>query len=149
MIESMDKREGIILKESKYYAAYMRQKLVYDVLYKWMLCDIYNRDIVNEFMKNGISRIAIYGAGDLGSILYNKLKKSEVTVDCFIDKYSKYQYYGVEDIRIVKINELAERAKIDLIVNTVIWADTDVRNDLRQNNVQIPVISLEDIIMEM
>lgn len=137
------------MKESKYYKAYRKQKLFYDVLCKWMYCDIYDRSIVDTLAKNDIHSVSIYGAGDLGSILYHKLKDSKIHVDCFIDKYSIYKWYGMEDIRIIKPGEVNDRRRVDLIINTAIFENRSVIADLKENNINIPVVSLEDIIMQM
>lgn len=127
----------------------MKQKLFYDVLCKWMYCDIYNRSIEDSLVANSINSIAIYGAGDLGSILYHKLKGSKINVECFIDKYSIYKWYGMEDIRIIKPSEVNDGKSVDLIINTVIFENKAVIDDLKEHNIKIPVVSLEDIIMQM
>lgn len=132
-----------------YYSKYRLCQLNYDVLYKWMYCDIYNRTVEEELRKNGIQSVAIYGAGDLGSILWNKLKESTIRVECFVDKYSLALKYGVDDIAVIRPEELKNRSDIDLIIITALGAVDAIRRDLKEVKNTIPVISLEDIIMKM
>ncbi len=138
-------------KQEKYYWEYQKIKLKYDVLYKWMLLDLYNRRtsvFLNEVLE--AKTIAIYGASDLGVILYRKLYKSIVNVECFIESNDKRDFYDNEDIRIIRPNEINKiENKVDLIVISAINSIDEINNLLKELGCTIPTISLEEVIMEM
>lgn len=136
-------------KESNFFTLYCNYRRKYDILYKWMLCDIHNRDIVGALCSQGIRRVAIYGAAELGVILYRKLQNSQIQVDCFVDKYSMMTHYGVEDVEIIKPWDLKKRSNIDLIIIAVTNVVEEIKRDLDKLGNLIPVMSLEDIVMDM
>lgn len=136
-------------KESNFYIQYCNYKRKYDILYKWMLCDIHGRSVVDVLQKQGIRRVAIYGAAELGVILYRKLQDSPIEADCFVDKYSLATHYGIEDIEIIRPQVLLKRENIDLIIIAVTNVVDEIQADLDKLGNRIPVVSLEDLIMNM
>ncbi|MCM1282769.1 MAG: hypothetical protein NC242_03895 [Roseburia sp.] len=136
-------------RDSNFYIQYCNYRRKYDILYKWMLCDIHGRSVVEVLQSQGIRRVAIYGAAELGVILYRKLQNSSIEVDCFVDKYSMATHYGVEDIEIIKPNALTKRPNIDLIIIAVTNAVNKIQEDLEMIGNQIPVMTLENLIMNM
>jgi len=129
--------------------SYYNIKLNYDILYKWMFCDIYGRRIEDELSENNIKTIAIYGMGELGSLLYRKLENSKVRVDCFVDKYSGALHYGVDDIEVIRPEGLVNRKGIDLVIITVLKPANQIKMDLKVISEDIEAVSLEDIVMGM
>ncbi|MCM1106153.1 MAG: hypothetical protein NC355_04330 [Blautia sp.] len=136
-------------RDSNFYIQYCKYKRKYDILYKWMLCDIQGRNVVDVLQKQGIKNVAIYGVAELGVILYRELQNSPVKVDCFIDKYSMVTHYGANEIEIIKPSELSTRDNIDLIIIAVTNAFDEIKRNLDDLGNQIPMISLEDIVMDM
>lgn len=136
-------------RDSNFYIQYCNYRRKYDILYKWMLCDIHGRSVVEVLQNQGIRRVAIYGAAELGVILYRKLQNSSIDVDCFVDKYSMVTHYGIDEIRIIKPVELSKRDSIDLIIIAVTNVVDEIKRDLDNLGNQIPIASLEDIIMDM
>lgn len=136
-------------KESNFYIQYCNYRRKYDILYKWMLCDIHDRSVVDLLQKQQIKSVAIYGAAELGVILYRKLQNSPINVDCFVDKFSMATHYGMEDIEIIKPGDLEKRSDIDLIIIAVTNVVDEIKRDLDELGNQIPVASLEDLVMDM
>lgn len=136
-------------KDSNFYIQYCNYRRKYDILYKWMLCDIHSRSVVEVLQSQDIRRVAIYGAAELGVILYRKLQYSSIEIDCFVDKYSMATHYGVEDIEIIKPQNLEKRSNIDLIIIAVTNVVDEIKRDLDELGNQIPMRSLEDIVMDM
>lgn len=136
-------------RESNFFTLYCNYRRKYDMLYKWMLCDVHGRSIIEVLQSQGIRRVAIYGAAELGVILYRKLQNSPIKADCFIDKFSMATHYGMEDIEIIKPQELEKRSNIELIIIAVTNVVDEIKRDLDELGNHIPVVSLEDIIMDM
>lgn len=114
-----------------------------------MLCDIHGRSITDLLQAQQVKSVAIYGAAELGIILYRKLQNSPIQVDCFIDKFSMATHYGLEETKIIKPYELAERGNLDLIIIAVTNVVDEIKRDLNELGIKIPIISLEDIVMDM
>lgn len=112
------------------------------ILLRWLYYKQINRSILEYFENNNFNRIAIYGAGDLGKLLYHELFCSGVNVVCMIDKNAEYlsadcPVLGLEDII----------PEVDVIVVTVAYSFDIIREDMRKK-VSCPIVSLEDIIFD-
>lgn len=132
-----------------FYNKYRQYKLGYDVLNKWMLCDVYDRKIEDIFIQHGIEKIAIYGVSDLGILLLRKLAQSKIQIKGFVDKYSMYDYYNIDEIKIYKLDEWNQIQDIDAIITTVLNREKQIEKELKELGVTIPIIYLPDLIMRM
>jgi hypothetical protein len=139
------------MKKSKhrYYNQYVAFRLQYEVMLKWMYCECYGRGVEQWLLQEKIRRIAIYGVGDFGSLLYRKLKGSDVQVDCFVDRYSKALHYGLEEIEIIPPDRLKERKGIDLILISALVSAQEIKQELKELEIEQEIMSLEDVIMRM
>ena len=95
--------------------------------------------------KNNIKNIAIYGMGTLGELFYNEIKGTGVKVNYFIDKNADTLYYGVDDIAVVGLDDIANQDEVDAIIVTPIFDFDTIESDLEEVT-DISLISLEDII---
>lgn len=89
-----------------YYKQFLTYKRQYDILYKWMYCDLYNRKLEDTLLNQGIKSIMIYGIGEIGGLIYDKLKSTSILIDCFIDSYSVARKYYLEDVDVIRPNEI-------------------------------------------
>ena len=58
-------------------------------LKRWLENRNANKTLVDYFHRYGYKTIAIYGAGDLGRLLYEEIKNSDIQVKYFIDRNGK------------------------------------------------------------
>ncbi len=131
------------------YKRYREYRLNYNILYKWMFCELYGRTIEDELLKRNIHTIAIYGAGELGGLLWNKLKKSSIKVAYIIDTYSEAKHYDIDDIEIIRPSKVKKKNMVDLIIVSYMPAINAILRTLDHEEIRIPVISIEDFIMRM
>lgn len=131
-----------------YYKKFMAYKRQYDIMYKWMYCDLYNRKLEDTLLNQGIKSIMIYGIGEIGGLIYDKLKSTSVSVECFVDSYSVAQKYYLEEVDVIRPNEISER-KADLIIISLPQIAESIEADLVDLGVTIPIQSIESIIMKM
>lgn len=99
---------------------------------------------VNFDMINLPNSVIIYGGGNIGKILYNKIKY-KCFVTCFIDQNMNEEAY--DKIPIVKLKDLVNINSIDTIIITPIYDYDKISNGIRE---VIPdmgnIISLEEFL---
>lgn len=124
-----------------------RNKVYYNILYLWLKNKLNNKSIENYLLQNGIKTIAIYGAGNLGELLYNELKPSKnITINCLIDQedVSKSLYR----IPVIKPKEIKDIKNLDCIVVTPIYAFDEIEEVLKQFEFS-NIICIDEIIIKM
>lgn len=131
-----------------YYKKYCTFKAQYDVLYKWMYCDIYQRTLESALLEQNIHSVIIYGIGEMGGLIYDKLKHTSINVECFIDAYAIAKQYYLEGIAVIRPNEIKGR-KADLIIISLSHIAESIERDLKNLGIDIPINSIENIIMGM
>lgn len=125
-----------------------RMSRYYDLVLNWIDGLYGNMNIAEYLKKNGWQKVAIYGNGTMGFLLYEALKKSAVNVEYFIDKNAKEITLDIDDIHTVSIEEIGKQKCVDVIIVTPIHVYDAIKTDLWKNNIDIPIISLDTIVLE-
>ena len=109
------------------------------------LIDIKQRKLTlaSWFESNSIRTIAIYGMGQLGKLLLNELKGTDVNVDYAIDKNATE--VCCENLKLYSIDELSLPDCVDAIVVTPICEFKEIES-LLQRKVSVRIVSLEEIV---
>ena len=94
-------------------------------------------------MENGYKHIAIYGMHHMGKCLLNELQGSEICVDYAIDKRPE----NAEDLIKVYLPD-EDLPTVDAVVVTAFYYFDEIEDHL-DNQLDCPIISIEDIIYEM
>ena len=115
----------------------------YRLLIEWLRIEQEGKSLVSFFLKNGYKTVAIYGMKELGERLYDELKDSEIEVKYIIDKNADEIY---ADVDVVDPEDSLE--KVDVIVVTAIHYFDEIE-EMLEEKVDYPVISLEDVIYEI
>lgn len=136
-----ERREIIRLKKTlkNCNAEIGRIKTNNSILYDWLKIKQYGGTVEQYLKDNKIHNIAIYGCGVLGKALYNELRKTDIHIECFIDK--KYENYSF-DVPVIGIDNIPD---IEVIIVSVINYFDDIVEELLKHS-QNTIISLEDII---
>lgn len=122
---------------------------VMSIIELWLHNKIYHKEIADYLINElGISTVAIYGAAQLGELLYDDLlDKKGIEVRYFIDRAADELYYGIDDMEIFSLKELDSVPIVDAIIVTPYQYMDSIAEVLRNKlpfNTQI--LSLEDII---
>lgn len=108
------------------------------------LCDLYEEgeDIEKFFVDNMISKIAIYGAGNIGKHFYRSLKSSQINVLYFIDQNADGEACEKVDVY------LPEEAPniVDAIVVTPVKFFYEIESKLKTFMPDIYIISAETVV---
>lgn len=121
----------------------------YTVLSQWLVNRNQDKMIPEYLKKNNINSVAIYGMGTLGELLYQELKESGVKVTYFVDKKANELYYGIDDLPVIGIEEMAGNEKVDAVIVTPVFDYDTVSEKIENVGADVNLMSLEDIIFDM
>ena len=131
-------------KKAKEKEELFQKILSYYFLYdQWLSVHQQGKSLVDYFEKNGYKTVAIYGLKELGERLYDELKDSDITIKYIIDKNADALY---ADVDVVTPDD--ELEQVDIIVVTACYYFDQIDRILTEN-VDYPVVSLEDILYEV
>lgn len=100
------------------------------------------------FNECGYKKIAIYGAGDLGNLLYNELKNTSIRIICFIDRNAE-GLKQIDGIPVVLPQDLKKCEEMDIVIVTPVGSYGAIYKMMIENYPQIPMLSLKDAVYEM
>lgn len=120
-----------------------RMYCVQQVMYQWLKNRINCKKIDDYLKEQGIHRIAIYGLSDMGELLFEELRNSEIEITCCIDK--NYNKYIERDFEVISCDTFIKRNTDETVIVTAIM----YYEEIKQNLCGYEVVSLEDIINEL
>ena len=86
-------------------------------LKRWLENRNQNKTFSDYFHEYGYQKIAIYGVGDLGKLLYEEIKDSDVEVKYFVDRNAE-GIREMDKISVVTIEEMGNMEDVDALVIT-------------------------------
>lgn len=112
----------------------------YFLLVHWLKKNIENRAVDEYFKAHGYRRIAIYGMKELGQLLCEELKESEIEVAYGIDR-------NAADIKaeIPIVTPNGELNGVDAIVVTAVHYYLDIKANL-EKKVACPIVNLDEVL---
>ena len=116
---------GMLCIMTKYFTGKLRElrrqetglKEYYEVVSRLLVLMNEGRDISDYFRFYRLKRVAIYGAGPLGELLYQKLRESEIDVIYVVDQ-RKTAFETVKDVKIIPPAFIKEQEHVDAIIIT-------------------------------
>lgn len=103
-----------------------RNQLYYNLLYNWICLKQKDDKFLSFLQYKGYEKIAIYGYGKIGKLLYEEIKHLDIEIS-FLQKEGNY--ITEEGVRIFEIGEL-QKNKFDLIIITPIYEGEKIKSDL-------------------
>lgn len=129
------------IEEQKVFVNQYIKKL--QIMNEWIKIKTNNRSISDYLAEMGYHTVAIYGMEGMGDCLLNELRHGNITVKYAIDKNAEKIYTQVD---LYTPND--DLPEVDAIVSTDLMETRNIRKQLKCNK-QCPVLSLEEIIMEL
>lgn len=120
-----------------------RLKTNYQVLLKWMGFIASGKKISSYMEMHGFRNLAIYGAGDVGKVFADFVKKESCKVQFMIDKKLSGEYNGT----IIK-SSIEAHEQVDVIVVTAEYYFDEIEEDLKTKT-QAHITSISQIIYEI
>ena len=120
---------------------------MHDTLMKWLKNKISGKSLGQRLLEMDISKVAIYGANELGKMVYNDIKESGVLVECFVDKNADKYSSSAEEIPVIKPSEISLLEKESYVLITPEYYFYEILTDLREKGItQERIISLAMIV---
>lgn len=116
----------------------------YKTLYQWVLIRQDKVQIADYFKDNGYKRVAIYGMGELGKLFLRELHDNDIEIPYVIDQNARS--ISVSGIRTIELKDIKQ--DVDVIVVSVVDKFEAIKVDI-ERNVDVPVISLEDVLFSL
>lgn len=113
----------------------------YVLMRNWVELYQSGRNISDKLLQDGISKVAIYGAGKHGKMLYNELKPTKVMVEYWIDKNCKSE--TVEGCRVIGMD--SELPYVDAVIVTPYREFQSIESSLR-NKMKSRIIPIDVLI---
>lgn len=110
----------------------------YNLMVRWMTAAQNHKSIADTLSEQGIHSVAIYGMGEIGTLLYNELKDTEIAMPYAIDNGGAYA-----ELEIRRSDDTLD--SVDAIIVSVIYAYDEIKSDL-QGKFDGKIVSLEEII---
>lgn len=123
-----------------------------EIIEQWLANKILHKEIGDYLTQElNLKKIAIYGAGKYGELLYDDLiENSNIIISYFIDLNADSLYYGIDDMDILNLEELKRASHVDAIVVTPYQKFNHISHDLKSIlNYDVPLIPLDDIVLKM
>lgn len=123
----------------------------YNNLNVWLKIKNSHLTMENFMKEKNIKSIAIYGAGDFGTRLYEELNESDIKIRYFTDKkfFGNNENADYNGIPIVDIKSYDKKNDVDAIIVTPFFYYEDIKKELQSFNVKVPIISLDAILSDM
>lgn len=122
-----------------------RLEQYFEVLKQLLYCRNHGANIPEYLRRCGFNRIAIYGYKNLGEILLDEIKDSDIIVKYIIDNKIKDQYMPIQ---MVKDSDIMMFSDVDCIIVCALY---DYYRIYRKwiDTTNIPILSLEFIVHEV
>ncbi|NLO09326.1 MAG: hypothetical protein GX129_05590 [Clostridiales bacterium] len=95
VIDLQKKNRYLKVQEHKKDKSIELNKSKYDFMLEWVAIHKLGYSLANHLERSGYHRIAIYGMGEIGYLIYDALKDSNVEVIYFIDNNADNLYHSL------------------------------------------------------
>lgn len=136
------------MKEQKKLVNINSDRDCFITLKRWLENRNAGKNFSMYFKTCGYQSIAIYGAGDLGHLLYAELKGTDIKVSYFVDRNAE-GICMIEGVPVVTIEEIKTQQEVDILIITPIGNYNSINQLLINIYPELPTISLKDIVYEM
>lgn len=121
-----------------------KQKAYYTLLVNWSIYDVDNEKLSTYMGTNNYKKVMIYGAGDLGKVLYKKIYKY-VEICAFIEE--KPRVDTIESIPVISSKNAKKRLnEVDCVIITPIFEYSKICRSLSGDEYLSTFIPLDELI---
>ena len=114
------------------------------LMYQWLLNKNIGKTVDKYLNVFNVKKVAIYGAGLIGDIIFQDLKDGDIQVVCFIDKGKTHQ--KLYDIPIVDFDCYELFENLDAIIVSLGHCYYAIRKELRESGFNRNIINIEEIV---
>ncbi len=114
---------------------------------KWMENRNVGKTFVDYFHEYGYQNIAIYGAGDLGRLLYEEIKESDIRVDYFVDRNGEGMLEH-EGVKVITIDKIKDMPLVDILVVSPVGNYVAISKSLAIEVPELATLNLREAVYE-
>lgn len=115
---------------------------------RWLENKNAKKSFADYFHQCGYQTIAIQGAGDIGRLLYEEVKESDIQVKYFVDRNGE-GIHEIDGIPVITISRIGEMEDVDIVVITFINSYDAMSRMLAGYVPEIRTLSIKEAIYEM
>lgn len=119
-----------------------------DTLRRWLENRNQNKLIGDFLVENDYKNIVIYGAGDMGHLLYDEIKNAGIRILCFVDKNAE-TINQVDAIPVITFEHLEYDDRIDIVIVSTVKIQDSIISLFAERMPMLPTISLRDIVYQI
>lgn len=116
-------------------------------LKRWLENRNQKKTFADYFHQCGYQTIAIYGAGDLGRLLYEELKGTDIIVKYFVDRNGEGMH-EIDGIPVIPLSEIEAMKETDILVITPIGSYEAICQALAKKLPTMRTLSLREAVYE-
>ncbi len=124
-----------------------RDRDCFTTLKRWLENRNQNKYFSDYFYQYGYRTISIYGAGDLGRLLYEEIKGTDIIVKYFVDKNAE-GIHQVDGIPVYTLSEAVFAEETDVLVVTPIGNYDEICKVLAEQMPWMRTLSLREAVYE-
>jgi phosphoglycerate dehydrogenase-like enzyme len=121
-------------------------KFGFATLKRWLENRNAGKTFVEYILAHDWKTVGIYGAGEIGQLLYNEIR-GKTDVVYFIDRNAE-TYDKIDDIVVVLPQDLVKYPQCDIIINTVMSDFDSIVNVIAEQRQFQTIIALRDAVYE-
>lgn len=123
-----------------------KQNAYMDILYKILRLKNHGTNLSQILKEQDISEVVIYGTGIIGKTLYEELKESKITIQCFAQT-EKGDYSAIDDKMVLGVDELKDFIQEStVIIITMPFLLEEMKHVLLKYRIRNRVVSLFDMV---
>ncbi len=112
----------------------------YRLIYNWLDKSLSNKNISQYFKSNGIDKVSVYGAGQLGAFVIKELRQNNIIIVDLLDAVERKSIGEMTSVGIRGMNR-----DVDAVVVTVVDGCEEIVKEIHEIS-DVNVISLKDIV---
>ena len=119
----------------------------YDTVFRWMMNESEGMRLDQTLHEQGIQKVAIYGYGKLGELLYKKLQKIGVKISYIADVNKLLGLDPEINVPTFTPDRMGEAPEADIIIVTPVNDYDAIVKQIRDKGVETKCISLDGLVM--
>lgn len=128
---------------------YRRLECYYDMLSKWMELRLNHNSIAAYLKEQGIHKVAIYGHGKIGILLYQDLAEDGMKVEYFVDGQLQPDYYSIGNTLVTIPERLSLAPEVDAMIVTPSYDFDVIEKKCKKNGYEGAIFSLSHLLYQV
>lgn len=128
---------------------YRRLECYYDMLSKWMELRLNHSSIAAYLKKQGIRKVAIYGHGKIGILLYQDLIEDGMKAEYFVDGQLQPDYRSIDDTLVTIPERLSSAPETDAMIVTPSYDFDEIEKYCKKNGYKGTILSFSHLLYQV